>query len=213
MTEPRTQFADTITALISPYQHAESYTLTLRSAIPDGRPTAEIRVHRTTHASLLDQLASAVQPSYALAAGGLHGGYQSKPTARLAAIDRLLAIDAGAGMWMLKLGLRLREDTAANCRALVGADMTILELRELVRDAARWLTWAQLVTGWETPPQGIRAPCPACGMRDSIKTRPELPKAWCTSCNVTWSDEAEIAMLAMHVRWCNGELETERIGA
>src|SRR6266581_4805706 len=81
MIEPRTQLADTISALVDPYQHAESYTLTLRSAYPDGRTATEIRVHRTSHRSLINQLADAVQPAYDVAASGLHGGYQSKPTA------------------------------------------------------------------------------------------------------------------------------------
>ncbi|SRR6266571_984446 len=209
MIEPRTQLADTISALVDPYQHAESYTLTLRSAYPDGRTATEIRVHRTSHRSLINQLADAVQPAYDVAASGLHGGYQSKPTARLAAIDRLQAIDRESREWLASAGENNRHSIEANLRALVGTGVS----QQLLKDAARWLTWAQLVTGWETPPQGVRAPCPACEMRGSIKTRPELPKAWCTNCNITWSDDAEIAMLAMHVRWCNGELETERIDA
>lgn len=204
MTDLRIQLADHIAALVDPYQHAEPYTvLKLRSPIPDGSPTQEIRVHRTRHPPLLEQLAAAVEPSSS-AAGGMRGGYASNPSARLAAIDRLLAIEVGSAKWVIDLDMSLRRTPVENLRALVGAaDVT----DRLVKDAQRWVTWARVVTGWDVPPRALKEPCPICGLRGTVRVRLDPAEACCLECSATWSGDAEIAVLAQYVRWCNGELQ------
>jgi hypothetical protein len=205
MNDLRVQLADLVAQLVDPYDHAEPYTvLKLRSAIPDGGPTQEIRVHRTKHPSLLDQLAAAVEPSSSTA-GGMRGGYASNPSARLAAIDRLLAIEVGSAKWVIDLDLSLRKTAVENLRALVGASEVT---DRLVKDAERWVTWARVVTAWEVPPRALKELCPSCGLRGTIRVRLDPTQACCVECGVTWIGDAEIAVLAQHVRWCNGELES-----
>ena len=206
MTELRIQLADTITQLVDPYTHLEVYYLPLRSPVPGG-PTQHARTHRTSHASLLQQLRRAVEPSASASnAGG--NGYRSTESARLAAIDRLNAIHTQACTWTHRLGGQPRATTADTLRALPGYQPTP---HNLTTDATRWLTWAQIVTAWEIPPRTLREPCPLCSRRGAIKVVVDPVKAWCTNpdCNQTWSDDAEIAILAQHVRACNGELTTQ----
>lgn len=182
MTDPRTDLADAVTALVDPIRHAETYQL--RSAYPDGRAVQEFRIWRTVHPSLLDQLTAAIEPSGN--GDGTVRGYESSPSARLDAIDQLRRITIGAGMWLVDLGLTPRRSTADNLRALVGADIDHIA-RQLARDAKHWVTGARIVTGWDAPARRVAAPCMTCGMADTLRARPEPLAAMCTGCGQTWT--------------------------
>lgn len=206
VTDPRTDLADAVSALVDPIRHAETYVL--RAPYPGGPGAAEVRVHRTVHASLLDQLATAVEPSSATQAGAR--GYESSPSARLDAVDMLRRIAIDAGVWLIDLGLPPRGDTAGNLRALVGSAMTDEQLRNIARDAARWVTWARIVTGWDVPAYRPNVVCPACAVRGGLRLRVDPVSAACVGCGATWGSDAEIAVLAECIngeRADTGELE------
>lgn len=201
--EPRTELADYVRALTEPIQHAENYVL--RAPYPGGGPTAEVRVHRTLHASLLDQLATAVEPSSATQAGAR--GYESSPAARLDAIDMLRKIDRAASGWLVVLHVTVRTTTADNLRALVGA-VPDDQATAAAKAAKRWVTWARIVTGWDVPAWRPNAPCPACDVRGSLRVRVDPMSAMCIEegCETTWNeDDGGIAILAEYIRWINGE--------
>ncbi|GIJ50013.1 hypothetical protein Val02_68990 [Virgisporangium aliadipatigenens] len=188
------RIAQDVTALVDPYDHAESVE------VQDG-PRRRRRRIITRHPPLLDQLADAVEPSRAAAGGGLRG-YASTPSARLDAVDRLLAIDAGAAMWLtVRLGEPLRADTPANLRGLVGAahwfdDDNLADLAAAVRG---WHTWARTVTGWDTPPWRPNAPCPACEYNGGLRVRLGTGTAICVECGAAW-DADTISTLGRYVR-------------
>ena len=181
--DPRTELADAVSALVDPIRHAETYPL--RSAYPDGRNAQTIHVWRTVHPSLLDQLASAVEPSGN--GDGTARGYESSPSARLDAIDQLRRIAIGVGVWLIDLGIAPRGNTADNLRALVGADTDHDQAKKIARDAVHWVTGARIVTGWDTPARQIPAPCMTCGGIGTLRARPEPLAAMCTNCGQTWT--------------------------
>jgi len=202
----RTELADTIRALVDPYEHAE--TLHLRSPTPGG-PTTEIRIHRTHFPSLLNQLATAIEPARG---AGTARGYESSPTARLDAIDRLTAIDHTSRQWCQDLHTPARNTTDANLRALVGATTTEDELDDLTRAARRWLTWARICTGWDTPPRRLREPCPACNHKGGLRVRIDDLNATCLECGNIW-DRDTIGLLGDYIRWHNNEPQEENAAA
>ena len=181
--DPRTDLADAVSALVDPIRHAETYEL--RAPYPGGGPKQEIRVWRTTHPSLLDQLAAAIEPSGN--GDGTARGYESAPSARLDAIDQLRRIAITAGMWLIDLHLTPRGNTADNLRALVGADTEGDQLHDLARDAQRWVIGARIVTGWDMPARRVAAPCMTCGGTGTLRARPEPLAAMCTHCGQTWT--------------------------
>jgi len=194
----RTELADTIRALVDPYEHAE--TLHLRSPTPGG-PTTEIRIHRVHFPSLLDQLATAIEPSRG---AGTARGYESSPTARLDAIDRLQAIHAAASYWAETLTTVYRPNLADRLSSLVGAPMDNEQLDDLTRAARRWLTWARICTGWDTPPRRLREPCPACNHKGGLRVRIDDLNATCLECGNIW-DRDTIGLLGDYIRWHNNE--------
>ena len=213
MADLRTDLADLVAALTEPVDHVEHIvrdkTVRLRSAVPGGPVryvvVHEQETHRVRFPPLLVQLATAIEPSSSADAGAR--GYESSPSARIDAIDRLLAIEAGAAVWVVNVGGRLRDTTSANLRALVGG-VSDVDLRALVADARRWVTWARVVTGWDTPPRRLRQPCMACGVRGGVRVRLDPVSASCLDCGATWAQEdGGIDVLAAYVRWCNNEAE------
>ena len=133
----------------------------------------------TTLPSLLDQLAEAVIPGEVyIESESSRPGFASRPPARLDAIDRLLAIDAGAARWVTSIGLAVRDTTAGNIRALVGVSGTLDSdtLSALVYEVSLWRTWAATVTGWQSPPWRPRVPCPVCD-RLGLAADPARPAA------------------------------------
>ena len=158
----------------------------------------------TTLPSLLAQLADAVIPGETyVEAEGSKPGFGSRPPARLDAIDRLLAIDAGAARWMTSIGLQPRDTTAGNIRALVGVSGTLDSdtLSALVYEVSLWRTWAATVTGWQSPPWRPRVPCPVCDRLGSLRIRLDRSTACCMDCGEAWSEaDGRIYLLAEHIR-------------
>lgn len=144
----------------------------------------------THHASLLDQLSEAVEPSTSATEGGQRG-YGSVPSARLDAIDRLLAIDAGAAIWVVRLGQPLGATTPANLRILTGFARWLPDddLAVLVGDVRAWVAWARTVTGWDVPPWRPDAPCPVCAGRGGLRVRLASRTAICADCGASWDSD------------------------
>lgn len=192
------QIAADVRALVEPYDHDEPYPV---HEVIKGKLTLVIHKHPTRHPSLLDQLGEAVEQSTSAEDG--KRAFGSKPTARLEAVDKLLQIDAAAAMWLnVRLGRPLRPTIAANLRGLVGEATRIPrheQLEALGRDVHRWLVWAQVVTGWDSPPWKPNVACPVCDEKGTLRVRLVRKTALCTDCNETW-DEATIGLLADHCR-------------
>jgi hypothetical protein len=172
------------------------------------RKTKTVR-RTTTLPSLLNQLADAVVPGEAYVENDAsRPGFRSTPPARLDAIDRLLAIDAGAARWVVSIGLPLRKDTAGNIRALVGIAGTLDSdtLGALVTEVTNWRAWAATVTGWQTPPWKPRVACPVCDRLGTLRIRLDRKTACCMDCGEGWDEPTgTIFLLADHIR-AEGEL-------
>lgn len=197
--------ADTADELCNPQHRVE------RIQMPDGHKHLRVRrVWTVTLPSLLDQLAGAVVPGEAYTEDdpGTRGSFESRPAARLDAVDRLIAIEAGAAMWCRRTGLALRETPAKNIRAMVGAAPTIGSDNQgaLLHDLRAWRTWAATVTGWERPPDAPRVACLACERINTVRVRLHRKTACCLACGAWW-DETTIGVLAEHIR-----ANSERIG-
>lgn len=186
MTDARTELADFIAALVDPYATAETYAI-----------GATTRVHRVRHDPLVDQLAAAAEPSGSGYDG--HSVPSSRPSARLDAIDRLLAIEAGAAALLWRARQPLSDDVKTNLRRLVGVPWSDTELAEVLKTARRWLAWARTVTGWDAPPFRPHVRCPACDWRDSLRIRLAEQSACCVECGAAW-DSATVGVLAEYIR-------------
>jgi hypothetical protein len=172
------------------------------------------RVWITNQPSLLDQLAAAVVPGevYVEDQNGAKLVPRSIPPARLEAINALLMIEAGSVMWVVRVGLTVRETATDNIRALVGASMTSDDTTEALSDLRRWYGWAATLTGWEVPAWTPQAPCPICDER-SLRVRLERKTATCVSCAEFWNEDT-IGLLGDHVAaydsWSRAEARAAR---
>lgn len=205
MGDPRVDLADAVTALVDPIRHAETYQL--RSAYPDGRAVQEIRIWRTVHPSLLDQLAAAIEPSGNVAEGGGNRIPDSRPPAALDPIYVLTVIERESTDWLRYLGIANRGELAANLRALIGGTDTPQDLANAARS---WVSQARIATGWDKPAYQPPAPCPivGCGARHGLRVNLEAKTARCVECKTIWKDtDGTLQILAEHVRWYT---ETEK---
>lgn len=173
------------------------------------------KLHLTRHPSLLDQLRAAAQIGGTGSDGPMGAGYESRPAARIEAIDRLHAIDQDVDDWLVrKLNVHVQRDTLEdNLRALVGAASTLDSpgQHKLAREVCRWLTWARVVTGWESAPWKPNAPCPMCEARGGLRVRLEDREAACLECGETW-DNTTIGLLADTLREANAAQAAHRAG-
>jgi hypothetical protein len=189
--------ADTADELTNPMRIVETVWLDRRR----GDRKRRRALWTVTLPSMLDQLAAAVMPgeSY-ISDETTHSALASRPAARLDAVDRLLAIEAGAASWCLRLALSLRKEPASNIRALVGASATMAsgDQRLLAADLRSWRIWAATVTGWEQPPHAPRAPCPLCDQPASLRIRLERETGCCLACGGAW-DATNIGLLTAHI--------------
>jgi hypothetical protein len=180
--------------------------------IPDTNPYRHKRLRRVwivTLPSLLDQLAQAIRPGESYVEDETtRGAFASRPAARLDAVDRFLAIEAGAAMWCATARLQLRVDPAGNIRALVGAapNLDSGRQRDLRSDLRAWRTWAATVTGWEHPPHVPRAPCPLCDAKGTLRMRLDRNTACCMACGSAW-DVTNIGLLTEHIKIYRAEAE------
>lgn len=162
------------------------------------------RIWTAVFPSLLDQLAQAVVPGETYAEPetvvGSHQPPGPRDGARIEAVARYLAIQAGAAVWCRTAGVPLREKTAHNIRALVGAAPTLDadDRASLHSDMNRWRTWAAVASGWQRPDDAPRGTCPACGALNTIHVRLSRQMAYCAGCGATW-DVDTIGLLAAHM--------------
>ena len=199
MSDPLTDIADAVRDLTQPYTHIEPY------AVVDGGKVKP-KHHVTKHPSLLDQLRAAEQHA---GNDGTSGGYESRPAARLEAIATLNTIDSEVATWITWRRRPVRGTTEANLRAIVGiaTDLGPDDRRELAGEVRRWLTWARVVTGWDSPPWRPNVPCPMCGVKGGLRIRLLEESAACLDCGSAW-DKGTIGLLAEEIR-----LATEGRGA
>lgn len=215
--DPLVSISDDVRQLVEGARHAERfepYDEQRRRHLPS-------RLHWTRHPSLLDQLRAAETAGQGSSDGPMTGGYESRPTARLEALDRLHAIDQAVDDWLVRKLHTYGQRTTLeeNLRALVGAagDLDALGRTALAREVCRWLTWARVVTGWESAPWRPNAACPMCEQRGGLRVRLEDHAAACLDCGETW-DHGTLGLLADHLRDLNAESEagrkaTARLGA
>lgn len=184
--------------LVEPVTHREPFTVT--RAQRDGSTYQLTTMHVTEHASLLDQLAAAVE-ALGSDADGPRPAYASKPAARVDAIDALRRIDEAAARWLRALGEDDPPDTAACVRRLgallVDADEETASA--VSSDVRRWYVTARVLTGWDSPAWAPASTCPVCGRRGTVRIRLASRCAVCVECGSTW-DETSIGVLAEHIR-------------
>lgn len=200
-TPPRPDLADIIRELTTRHTHREHYT------IKRGR-TWYGEDHVTTVAPLLEQLWAADTPS-ASAEDGPRAGYQSRPAARLEALDVAARIDLDASRWVRDLGEDDPADTIACLRLLHSLLPSAHEVtrRAVEHDVRRWWTQARIVTGWDSPAWKPDNTCPMCGERGTLRVNLAAQGGFCVECRETW-DESNIGLLADHIR---SESEAERL--
>lgn len=193
--------ADTVSALVDSYEHAEPIATTDRH-----RNRRMRRVYVSRRPSLLAQLRDAVMPSraaedQAAAAAKVPG---SVPPARLDAIDTLLAIEQGAARWCLSTRTGLRDDAEGNLYALVGTASSLDQdtLVVLVDEVRAWITRARVLTDWQTPAYRPHVQCPLCERR-GLRIRLSARSGCCVECGAGWGPE-QIVALAEYVRTATG---------
>lgn len=200
---PAERLAEAVDALTQPRTHREPYTRRTEAG------TLIHDRHVTRVASLLEQLGASVSPSGEVRLDSGHAVPGSRPTARLEAIDALMAIDVEASHLLAYTGGTDRGDIGANLRALVGRMSTLADddQAEVARTAGRWVSRALSVTGWEVEPFRPDNTCPLCAEKRTLRVRVVTAyevHASCVACGETWTPES-IGLLAEHVRWENGE--------
>jgi hypothetical protein len=188
--------------LTRPHRHREHYTTD-----PDQAGTRWTRFHATRVPSLLHQLEHAAPSGEGL---GRSGAYESRPVARVEALDVLVVLDREAARWVRMLG----EDDPGytdRCLTLLGSLLPRLRhcetrprlgccpFHEIERDVRRWWTQARIVTGWDNQPWRPDVTCPNCTKRGGLRIRLAERVGMCTECHESWTP-ADYQSLADHVR-------------
>lgn len=199
MSDPREDGLDTVAdcvdALTNPMEVRERYDIWDRNR--------NLKTYWWKHRmpSLLRQLQRAAIPGEVYVeetGGGIRRMPASCPPARLDAINLGLAITAWAAntVWF-DCHIPTRDDTAANLRALVGAQVDSDTSQATLTQLRRYVYQARTVAGWERPPWRPDAPCPACD-KHGLRVRLDKGIAACTECGEGW-DQNTIGILAAHV--------------
>lgn len=163
------------------------------------------RTHVQQHDPLLTQLDAAVTPS----AGTLSGarGYESRPSARIDALDVLALIDHETVRWVKTVTREdPRPDTTGNLRILAAAVGSLGPglLKDLDHDVLRWWAAARVTTGWDSPAWAPHVACPVCEKVGGLRIRVAPMAGWCRECQAAW-DDATIGLLGEHVRLMTGD--------
>jgi len=190
---------DYVDALTRTTIHRERYTI--RVTNPDGTSTWVSGRHRTTNAPLIHQLEAAIYTTNA--ESGSRAGFESKPSARLDALDAIARIETGTLQWLNKLGLKSPVTlTSAGpifdlCRAIQRAAANAGP--SMLADVRSWWITARTTTGWDSPAWRPRATCPLCARTGGLRIRLDAQTAHCLECGEVW-DHATIGLLAEHIR-------------
>jgi hypothetical protein len=202
----RMDVLDCAAELCDPMDWSEPRTFERRTR--SGRTMVVTERHITHHASLLDQLSDAIEPT-SVGGDGTPRPYASRPVSRIEAIDAFLRIDHDSAAWVRRLGDDDPADTAACVRRVVAlaARETACSRRhigcctvhDIEADVRRWWSWARILTGWDTPPWRPDNTCPLCAVRGSLRVRLAQHAGLCVDCWSTWGHDT-IGLLADHIR-------------
>jgi hypothetical protein len=193
-----------VNELTRPHEHREHHQ------IHKGKTWYGVN-HITTVPSLLWQLDHAA-PS-GTGDDRSSAGYESRPTARLEALDCLIHIDLEASRWVRDLGEDDPLDTAGCVTLLHGLARSHPEsTRAIEHDVRRWWTQARIVTGLDSPAWRPDNTCPLCGVKGGLRVKLMHETGFCTHCLETWTPET-IGLLANHIRAENqDEMPSEDAG-
>jgi hypothetical protein len=197
MSEPRMDIHDYVRQLTEPTTLRIVREDSPLRRSPGGGPVACIVVLP----SLMDQLATAIVFSTAESLN--RSPMSSRTAARLDAIDALIAISKGAGLWLRRLGAPDPRSDKLRVRRLgsLVAPLDRATYDELEDDIRHWWTLARLITGWDTPARRPNGTCPKCLVpeRGTLRVRLDEWLATCVKCHATW-DRSTIGSLAVHIR-------------
>jgi len=201
---------DMVDELTRPHTSRQHYTAQVGS-------TAWSRHHVHHQPSLLGQLEHAAPSGQGEERAA--GGYESRPAARLEAVDTFMLIDHQAARWVRQLGEDDPGDTAT-CVRLTAAlianvdrchrhkphrdddrHITCCTWHRAEDDVRRWWTLARIAAGWEDAPWRPHATCPACGHLGGLRVRMDQTRGsvgMCVECHETWPPET-IGILGQHI--------------
>lgn len=212
-TQPWTDHLDTIdmvAELTRPWISSEDYDL---DPYRPGLPKIGLR-HQTRVPSLLVQLEHAMPSGQG--DDRSTGGYESRPAARLEAVDALLAIEHEVEHWLKRLEPTAPSypNTLADQVAKIGSKLHTTtwckrgrgttaggccDRHHLEGDIRRWWVQARIVAGWDTQAWKPDATCPQCATRGSLRIRLSTKAGLCVECRETW-DPTTVGVLGEHVR-------------
>ncbi|WP_152203621.1 DUF7341 domain-containing protein [Georgenia thermotolerans] len=157
------------------------------------------RTHVTRHPSLLGQLASAVTGTTGPSTAG-GKGFESKPAARLDALDALTRIEQEARWWVAALYGPRRATAAANLQWLAGhaTTMPTHDLADLDHDTRSWVAAATTISGIDQPAWRPYIPCPNCDEKGTLRIRTDPVYATCVACGEGW-DRSTVGAIADHL--------------
>lgn len=202
--------AAAINELTEPRHHVEKYDRTAIIPIDTGarrkkaRRSRERRQHHTSHVSLVIWLCDAA-PGADPDGPSMAGGFESRPPADMDPVSVLREISDGARAWARTLGVT-RPDLTARLKGLVSARPTDSQLRELTREAERWVALARIAVGFDAPPLTGVLNCPECHARNSINVTGDLTFARCARCGAKWTHD-QFGLLTLMLA-ANGTQET-----
>jgi hypothetical protein len=206
---PRADFA-AVVASLTPEHRGVPTCVTCGFALRDGDGQRLVpRQHTMEHPPLLEQLHDAIVGSTAGASSS--GGYESRPTLNVEALDAWTAVDQGARFWVQAVtNTRTAADAEVLIADLIGRLPTLdrEDLRLVDQDVLRWWGRARVATTWDTPPLRPHVPCMNCDQRGKLRVRVDPLLAVCLACGAAW-DESTIGILGAHIRIMAGEPPTE----
>ncbi|WP_372733599.1 hypothetical protein [Nocardioides sp.] len=77
---------------------------------------------------------------------------------------------------------------------------------DLEHDIRDWWHQARIITGWDSPAYRPFNTCPVCEHLGGLRVNASTQSALCIECRSVW-DEAQIGLLAEHIRAENGEAD------
>lgn len=213
----RVPLVDIVSELTQTTSHRESYALQRDNA--DGSITLVEQGHVTVRPSLIAQLRVAMTTS-STAESGARGGFGSKPSARLDALDALLRMDQETVRWIHTI-TRKPVDVDLSTEQLVLRVSSVGKGNDDVeRDLRAWWLHARIVTGWDTPPFRPNNTCPVCKKRGGLRVRVDtqagsvVTHGLCVECKAQWTgDDGSFDRLAWWIRVENDDYDTPRVSA
>jgi hypothetical protein len=208
----RIDLVDVVRELTDTTSHREEYAVHRGNV--DGSTTLVEQGHVTVRPSLIAQLRVAMTTS-STAESGARGGFGSKPSARLDALDALLRMDQEGVRWIHTLTSRpvgedLSTEQLVRRVAALGRDND-----EVEKDLRAWWLHARIVTGWQTPAFRPNNTCPNCRKRGGLRVRVDreansvVTHGLCVECKAQWTGEdGSFDQLAWHIRVENSDFES-----